>query len=227
MESEITLRHALALSLLLVSASAWANRAISYSALTPAQKALFSTFVTAQNEGSTPDETYWDTKLEDSQALTFVAITHAMEHTELSDQKPALSLIKSVEEISGSADGAKSFQQFNLKVIWEKDAEAQMRKVGFRWRMGHGHDGEHGISHHSGIRGLHLLFNNKDGTLGHMHVDYRWLLEGHSKPYNADVRANGPQVGALSGFPICNRCRHEKWYGKIEGWPSPLPRPQP
>jgi hypothetical protein len=229
MEGEI-IRYALAFTLVLFSLPAWAKPSIPYSALTPAQQALFGTFVTEQNAasgGSESDESYWEEKLDDSQATTFASITHAMENTPLANDQPALSLITSVEEIHGAAMGAASYRQFNLRVAWSQGAEALLRKSGFRWRWGHGHDGEHGISRHGGIRGLHLLFNNKDSRLGHLHVDYRWLTEGHEKAYNADVRASGPQVSIFDGQLICNRCRHERWYGKIEGWPGPWPQPQP
>lgn len=71
------------------------------------------------------------------------------------------------------------------------------------------------------VTGLHLLFNEKNPGVGHVHVDYRGLGKGHLKPYNTDVRAIGPErsrIWPFLGKPISNYDRHVKWYGPIPGW---------
>lgn len=78
------------------------------------------------------------------------------------------------------------------------------------------HPGENGVTKGGGVTGLHLLFGDKNAGVGHVHIDYRGLWEGHYKLYNSDVRAIGPQKAG--GIPISNYERYKSWFGPIPGY---------
>jgi hypothetical protein len=81
-------------------------------------------------------------------------------------------------------------------------AKEAFEESGFSWRPGWGHSGENGVTKGGGVTGLHLLFGDKNPGIGHVHIDYRGLFEGHYQNYNSDVRAVGPE--RRGGQPINN-----------------------
>ena len=222
---------AIAALVVLSGAQAFAGSAsgakVAYDDLSQAQKALLHLYLEKNYGTNQNDRTTWETVLPDGVPTTFAAITQALEHVQLSSGKPALSLMTGVTEIHGEVAGAKSEEQFNVAVIWSSTAYDELQQVGFAYRIGWGHSGEHGLSYQSQSTGLHLLFGDQDATIGHAHVDYRnsGLMdiisgdpEGHFKSYNSDVRAVGPEADEQTGSTIDNYARHVHWYGSIPGF---------
>jgi hypothetical protein len=223
----------LAIAVLVVSSGAQAfavspsSTKLGYDDLSQAQKTLLHQYLEKNYGPSVNDRTAWESTLPDGVPTTFAAITQALEHTPLASGKTALSLMTSVTEIHGEVDGAKSEEQFNVAVTWSPTAYDELQQVGFAYRIGWGHAGEHGLSYQSESTGLHLLFGDQDATIGHAHVDYRASgvmdiisgdPEGHFKSYNSDVRAVGPEADEQTGSTIDNYARHVHWYGSIPGF---------
>jgi len=173
----------------------------------------------------------WDL-LAKSQKSTFFGVTHGLMHASLGKSGNGLNLVEEVIEINGEDPSLKSARQFNLEVTWRSDAWSTLLNSDFKRRPGSGHPGEVGWGEgRSGFRGAHLLFASKDFRKGHVHIDYRpsnWaqvLLRysihgdshGHFDPYNADVRAIGPQRDRSEGDILFNNLDlHQKWYGDLD-----------
>ncbi len=170
-----------------------------------AQNQTWSGLSSAQQALVQGGQKAWNS-LSAGQRTNFSAITYALQVTILSNGAPALSEVKSVTSI-GQAD---------IGVTWSAGAKQDFEDSGFSWRLGYGHKGENGLSLGGSAVGLHLLFGNKDAGVGHVHIDYRGIGEGHFKPYDADVRAVGPEH--LGGRPISNYERYKSWFGPIPGY---------
>ena len=109
-----------------------------------------------------------------------------------------------------------SIGQVDIGVTWNAGAKQAFKDSGFAWRPGWGHSGENGLTLGRSTTGLHLLFGDKDVGLGHVHIDYRGLGEGHYEQYNSDVRAVGPEKSG--GRPISNYERYKGWFGPLPGY---------
>jgi hypothetical protein len=201
-----------------------------YSGLSEHQKTLFRAYVDSrvgQPSGRAESfyQDYWKNTLNTGEPTVFAAVTHALEHTQLSNGETALDEVDQITVISGDIPQNPSYEQFNLKLTWKDGAYWDFWRAGFTYRIGHGHEGETGLSLLSSSQGLHLLFAKDATTNGHAHVDYRAIGlgdilgagEGHLTPYNADVRAIGPERDGL-GTPINNHDRHVQWYGDLPGY---------
>lgn len=154
---------------------------VRFQGLTPAQMNLFRGYV----DNSSPlkeGETYadrWD-KLSAAQRTTFAAVTHALSNTDLGNGKTGLSQVAKVTELGEGQIG----------VQWVAGSEKAFRDGGFDTRRSPlgAHPDESGLSPRGGlfgmgtVTGLHVLFNKRDPSIGHVHVDYRGLGEGHNKP---------------------------------------------
>ncbi len=169
---------------------------LAWSSLSPAQQALVQGGEKAWNDLSAAQQT------------NFAAITHALDVTKLSDGTSGLSQVSKVTEIGATG----------IAVNWKTGAKDAFKGSGFSWRPGWGHAGENGLTRGGSITGLHLLFGHKNAGVGHVHIDYRGLWEGHYKPYNSDVRAVGPEIPRFSHRPINNYERYKSWYGPIPGY---------
>jgi hypothetical protein len=103
-----------------------------------------------------------------------------------------------------------------IAVNWKDGAKQAFKDSGYSWRPGWGHPGENGVTKGSSTVGLHLLFGDHNPGVGHVHIDYRGLGEGHYKNYNSDLRAVGPERSG--GQPIGNYERYKSWFGSIPGY---------
>jgi RHS repeat-associated protein len=170
-----------------------------------AQNQAWSSLSSAQQALVQGGEKAWG-GLSAGQQTNFAAITHALEVTTLSNGASGLSEVKSVTSI-GKVD---------IGVTWNAGAKQAFKDSGFAWRPGWGHSGENGVTLGRSTTGLHLLFGDKDVGVGHAHIDYRGLGEGHYQQYNSDVRAVGPEKSG--GRPISNYERYKSWFGPIPGY---------
>jgi hypothetical protein len=201
---------------------------VAFDSLSKLQRSCFQRYVARElNQPVTEAaaRSYWSSRLSASQVTTYAAITHALESTRVGAVSNGLRQVDAITEIRGEIPSAASAEQFNLGIVWRDGAYDRFRSAGFWWRIGSGHEGETGLSYHSGSTGLHLLFSSTSYRDGHVHVDYRsagasdlfgWV-EGHFEPYNADVRAVGPE-SELLGKLISNYDRHLRWFGAIRGY---------
>jgi hypothetical protein len=167
--------------------------------------------------------------LDASQQAAYFSITHAL--TKVEGYGDALNLVEDVQEIHGQEKRFSSSRQFNLEVNWRLEAYETLKRGGINPRPGAGHPGERGLGEgRLGHTGIHFLFSEKNLKAGHVHVDYRpstWIrvLEreifrkesshGHFDPYNADVRAVGPQTDEHHNA-YNNLQLHEDWYGPFD-----------
>ena len=99
-----------------------------------------------------------------------------------------------------------------MDVTWQQGAAEAFKKAGFVGRVSSpwDHAGESGLikvpSHggHGKIQGIHVLFNDSDGTKGDLHIDYRWSPWGHFSVANDDVTKNYNT--------------YKRWYGEVPGY---------
>jgi RHS repeat-associated protein len=173
------------------------------------QRIAWSTLSGGQQALVTGGEKAWN-GLSSVQQTTFAAITHALEVTTLSNNTSALSEVESVNSINAKSG------DFSIGVTWKDGAKELFKDSGFAWRPGYGHEGENGLTEGRSSTGLHVLFGDKDPRIGHVHIDYRGIGEGHFKQYNSDVRAVGPEKSG--GRPINNYERYKSWYGPLPGY---------
>jgi hypothetical protein len=150
---------------------------VSYEGLSNAQRALFVSFVNQTSPAQADEQRdpsfyaeFWVSNLSAFERTTFAAVTHALEMTKLGNGQTGLSQVQGVTEISGG----------QLGVTWKAGAEKAFRSAGFESRASGKHPGERGLSPGGGmwrgtVTGLHLLFNEKNPGVGHVHVDYRGL----------------------------------------------------
>jgi len=141
-----------------------------------------------------------------TQQSNFGAITQALEGTTLKNGSSGLSEVSKVTDVGPTG----------IAVAWKEGAKQAFKDSGFSWRPGWGHTGENGVTKGGSITGLHLLFGDKNPGIGHVHIDYRGLFEGHYQNYNSDVRAVGPE--RRGGQPINNYERYKSWFGPIPGY---------
>lgn len=198
--------------------------------MSPRQRKLYKEYVhrrmkLAIDAERGDDFYFWafQTQLPRGDALTFVAITQALEATRLPAGGNGLEQVDGITSITGERPGESGAAQFNIGLRWKPLADLAFRAALFTPRMGLGHDGEYGLSYLSSSAGLHLLFGSDGSTSGHAHVDYRYVSagdllnwgEGHFQTYGADISKVGPETSW--GIPIDSYARHRSWFGPIAG----------
>ena len=208
--------------------------------LTEEQLRVFQSYVNKQNKGRekplTAKEVY--NGLTQDQQTTFESVTHALENTQLTDNKGrpikdkdgnqlnALNLVAGITQISGEIKGEKEGRkQFRLLVDLKDGAidkianSKEFNDGSFFGLAGNGHIFKNGqVISATGLRQkgnepkLQVSYLKKNKLEADIDVDYRGLGEGHTEPYNSDIRAIGPEKN--NGKPISNLERHNQRYGK-------------
>lgn len=174
-----------------------------------------------------PEEGYDHVRL--SVRTTFVAVTHALLRTRLTDksgaafEKSALSLVGKVDNVAGSLEGARGDKQFRMYVELVPGALELLEKSQEFDRKGDNtiyHKGYPICYRSKGGTPSIQISTSKDGKLADIDVDYRsakfpaFLFNGHLSASNSDVRAGN------------NDQRHNsRWEGLRNWWRTLLGLP--
>jgi hypothetical protein len=194
-----------------------------YAELEPERQKLFATYAQALNartgEHLSTEERF--RALTSSEQTTFDGITHALMHTQLTDENgqplaTALDLLTGLERIAGQQTGRGGDQQFRLYVTLRPDAREVLERSR-EFVRGHENTVYHAGYPHSyrmgdSVPGAQFSLA-EDGLSADIDVDYRAsktpqaLFNGHLTSSNSDVRAGD------------NADRHgRKWNGFVDWW---------
>jgi hypothetical protein len=178
------------------------NPALPYTALDPRQAGLFGAYpgVAAGSAAA-----FWTSSLNLSQRVEFAGGSRAVMAAEAAR---GWQDILAVTKISGSDPNDPSADQFNIEVVWSKDAAAHFKALP-HWsdHIALLHPGQYGYQENrdeNPFWGIVVLFNqdpaDPNKVDGQFHIDFRSLF-GHYEPENGDIENQD------------NYQRYKSWYG--------------
>ena len=194
-----------------------------YVELEPERQRIFDTYARAMNarlaENLTPDERF--RALSPSEQTTFDAITHALLHSPLTDDRGqplgrAIDLVAGLDRIAGEQAGRSGDQQFRIYVTLRPNARDVLEQSR-EFILSHENTAYHAGYPHSfrlgaGVPSVQFSMA-EDGLGADIDVDYRAskapqsLFNGHLTSSNSDVRAGD------------NAQRHtRRWNGFANWW---------